>query len=81
VSGDAVPTAVVHVVPPSSEYWYEVIGSPPAEPAAKLTETKESPTVMPVSVGAAGRAIAVTAWSGFETGPDPAALVATTPMK
>ena len=35
---------------------------------------------MPVSVGAPGRAMGVTDCSGVETGPEPAALVATTPM-
>ena len=33
MSGDVVPLAANQVVPPSSEYWYDEIGSPPGPPA------------------------------------------------
>jgi len=80
INGELVPLAVLQVVPPSKEYWYEVMGSPPGLPAVKETERYESPEEMPVSVGAAGRAMGVTACNGFDTMLDPWALVATTPM-
>ena len=66
--------------PPFNEYWYEVIGSPPAEPAVKATDRTESLGVRVVREGAAGRAIGVTGWSGVDERLEPAALVATTPM-
>jgi hypothetical protein len=55
-SGDAVVPVwrVAQVVPPLTEYLYEVIGLVPAAPAVNLTESDPEEGVMVMPVGALG---------------------------
>ena len=63
--GDAVVPVwrVAHLVPPSIEYLYEVIGLVPAAPAVNLTESDPEEGVMVMPVGALG----ATGVGGFQS--------------
>ena len=79
VRGSAVDAAVDQVVPPSVEYWYEVTGLPPSEPAVKVRERDPSARAVAVTTGWSGTVAGVPA-TAADADDSPMALSARTWM-
>ena len=77
VNGVVVDDAGSHA-PPLSWYWYDVTGASPSVPAPKSSDRNESPDVSEFRVGAPGRSSGVTATTGVDAVPEPAAFCALT---